>query len=377
MTRLLCYRFKDMEALVRNLDPPRYTRACAYCTARVSEHAYKQHLVALHSDCLFHCDECDTYVDRKEFILHMSTHAAEYAAKQEKKPVMRAKMLLNNKTDRRDENENDERRKCNRRTAKIADRSQVDDEPSPAPRYVDEFSDHSDAENGFEPLPESVFEAIEDSQDSRPPESIAPTVDFEPTKEPGEVKKTLKTKKCLICGREFAARSSYFYHMKHFHAQTREHECTVCRKRFGTKATLAEHEHIHSGARPYACERCGKQFGSRASLYIHEQTHGGVKRWKCTQCPRAFRWRTQLARHASRHAARRDHECGKCDRSFNVHADLLRHARTHEKQDHVCERCGLHFAQLRYLKVHTRNKHAEEEDTSGAAEQNRGDDGVQ
>lgn len=300
--RLLCCRFIEIEEyVVQTLEPPQYeaappgpsppaarSKTCAFCGAAHAEHAFREHLVAAHSDLLFHCDECDTYVDRRDFILHMSSHAVEYATKQEKMdPKLEVKrekkMKIMKKKKIKDENQNENGRKV--RKAK----SEVDTKPTGVRRSDEgsaaenEFSDHSDTENGFGPLPESVFEAIEDSQDSQPETAPAQAETDAPqtAAAPDAPRSHKKPRTCPLCGKVYKASSSYFYHMKHFHRRAREHECAACGKRFGTRAALDEHGSVHSGESLHACATCGKRFRSRAGLYIHAQTHSGVKAWAC------------------------------------------------------------------------------------------------
>ncbi|GBP49875.1 Zinc finger protein 260 [Eumeta japonica] len=277
------------------------------------------HLLSVHADRLFHCDECNTYVDRTDLIRHMSSHAVQYAAGPSPAP-----------------------------------------DAAPAPRS--DFSDRSDTDEGFGPLPDSVFEAIEDSQDGVPPSH--PHSSPLPTAMPAAVehgnRQAKKKRTCAVCTKTFTAASSYFYHVKHVHTdgESKRHECGVCGRRFGTRAYLADHTTVHTGERRFACDRCGKLFRTRASLHIHAQTHAERRPWKCTRCPRAFACRQKLARHEVRHAAERAHACTACGRRFAMRYDLQRHERTHAApQRHACVRCGAVYAQLRYLRVHCNKKH--------------------
>ncbi|CAH4034154.1 unnamed protein product [Pieris brassicae] len=228
--------------------------------------------------------------------------------------------------------------------------------PSSTDKVIDrleqnEFSDHSDTES-FARLSESVFEAIEDTRDS---------IIDKPTDEIRVIekcKKSKRTRPCPICGKVYTASSSYFYHMKHVHRQSKEHSCDVCGKKFGTRGDLEQHAAVHTAECKYACRSCDKKFRSRASRYIHEQIHEGVKNYECSTCGKCFRWRTHLHRHTLRHAADKKHECAVCGRGFSVHCDLLRHARTHAVGSYECEECRVKFAQIRYLKAHMRKKHS-------------------
>lgn len=415
-----------------------------YCPTSHPAHSYEQHLVLVHGDLLFHCEVCDLFVDRKDFIVHMSYHTLQYDAedrlrKMRKKkeaassqprppaaapappaPVPQAKPKTETKP----------------LIVKIEAKKPAVTAKTKTNVPVNEFSDHSDMDE-FGPLPESVFEAIEDTQDSQhllvedntsqtpenerlndesnkssPPENtnssnpgqclennnsvtnncsvvlepidinrcgqsmnavikntsntsnnlVPPAANTAPNtadSQPTVVGKRNRNKlrKCPLCPKEYQASSSYFYHLKYTHKSSKEHECEVCGRKFGTRSCLAQHMAVHTGQYEFECKQCQKQFKSKAGLYIHEQTHSGNKAWACSQCGAAFRWRTHLLRHAARHAGERRHACGACGRAFSVRADLLRHARTHAAGSFACDRCGQKFAQQRYLAVHIAKQH--------------------
>ncbi|XP_068619291.1 zinc finger protein 471-like isoform X1 [Battus philenor] len=353
-------------------------KSCEYCGLKQPVDIYAQHLVAVHSELLFHCNECDTYLDKKDFILHMSMHAIRYVSHDDKQPEKRSKKYRKSRSSR-DRNEKP-MGIHKQKSLKVKETTEKNkDNPKDDGNEViqeNEFSDHSDVEY-FGRLPESVFEAIEDTQDSRhddndmclSPQNDTPSENNENTDECKEsnspitsetLHKTGKNKKprtCPICSKVYTASSSYFYHLKNSHQQTKPYECDVCGKKFVNKNTLAQHSSVHDMERRLQCRQCPKRFRSKASLYIHEQSHSGVKSWVCSQCNRSFRWRTHLQRHARRHEAQKTHLCGTCGRGFSVHCDLLRHTRTHTAGSFACNKCDLKFAQPRYLKVHMRNKH--------------------
>ncbi|CAK1547532.1 unnamed protein product [Leptosia nina] len=216
-----------------------------------------------------------------------------------------------------------------------------------------EFSDHSDLDS-VTYISESVFEAIEDTQDS-----VIVNLDAEKPIVKGGTKKSKHTKirSCHICGKVYKASSSYFYHMKHTHGGSKDHSCDVCKKKFGTRGDLMQHSAVHTKECKFKCRSCDKKFRSRASRYIHEQIHEGIKNYKCPRCEKSFRWRPHLARHMLRHAAEKAHECSVCGRGFSVRCDLLRHVRTHEVGNYQCEKCDVKFAQMRYLRAHMTKKH--------------------
>ncbi|CAG5004644.1 unnamed protein product [Parnassius apollo] len=362
-------------------------KTCEYCGIKQSDDLYTDHLITMHSESLFHCNECDTYLDRKDFILHMSIHV-QYVANSDKKEALKK---LRKRKSNKDKNENavittlksnpSQNKETVEKTIKNCPRENSNNETP-----ENEFSDHSDVEY-FGRLPESVFEAIEDSQDSQcdndpelpqtsennelnenndnsdiSNECIKISKDLTPTARPASDSKTekrhKKTRTCPICSKVYTASSSYFYHLKNSHQQSKDYECDVCGKRLGNKSSLAQHASIHVSERRLECRQCGKKFRSKASLYIHEQIHSNVKTWACNQCNRSFRWRTHLLRHLKRHSAEKSHICTSCGRGFKIHCDLLRHARTHTAGNFSCEKCGVKFAQHRYLKVHMIKKHS-------------------
>lgn len=348
-------------------------KVCQYCKEEVPVEHYNQHLLQSHADTLFRCNECDKHIERKDLNAHMSGHDVHYAVSN--KHMRRQERLLNSRRNAAAKSkkakqvkkktshvskETIKTRSVTRQTKlEIQTKNNMNEEEKA-------FSDHSDNE-GFEPLPESIFQAIEDSQDSDMNfnENYNQTSEIVPTVHKEKKNKNQKIRTCPICFKEYKASSSYFYHMKYTHRGIKEHACTVCGRKFGTRANLAQHSTTHTKQCQYECNDCGKRFRSKVSLYIHIQTHNSVKEWSCEQCGRSFRWKQQLLRHGKRHAAERAYVCAECGRGFNIHYDLLRHTRTHNSESHKCQKCGVCFAQLRYLKVHTMKKHAVSDINSG------------
>lgn len=380
---LLCCRFQEVAFVVPAHAPPEYAasgratpilrKACDYCRSEYPQIDYTDHLTTAHRDRLFLCQECNNFVDRKDFLSHMTVHAIEYSSENVRKELKK-QMQLRTKREIKDENENTEM--GNNEPVLLNNmREQLEVQPAPetAARSFgkgeedqNDFSDHSDNENDFGPLPESVFEAIEDSQDSQTESTetsntnvlsgeAAITNRISKTGKAKIGKKTIR--RCSVCGKEYTVSSSYFYHVKYSHKETKEHACKICGRKFGTKGSLVQHASIHTGECPFECEECGKKFRCNASLYIHKQTHNGRKNYACTHCDASFRWKTHLTRHMTRHSKEKGHVCTVCGRGFSIKCDLLRHTRTHEAEKINCEKCGATFAQTRYLKVHLEKKH--------------------
>ncbi|CAH2044890.1 unnamed protein product, partial [Iphiclides podalirius] len=371
-----CGKFKDHAALAaQSPEAPRYpvpddtkgpSETCERGRLEQSVAVFGDHLIDAHSEVLFHCSECNTYSNGKEF--------AQHAGDGDKEANRRSRKTKRRKNSR-DKNDNAVKAEKNKASQnkenveKIArnvtrDSTAVDDETP-----ENEFSDHSDVEY-FAKLPESVFRAIEDTQDSQcdgtdPPSPNVPDAEAAESKREATAhdqngseppKKHKRPRACPICSKVYTASSSYFYHLNS-HRQS-EHACDVCGKRLRNRASLAQHAATHAGERRFGCAVCGKRFRSRAGLYIHSEGHVGSKGYACEQCGSAFRWRTHLARHLKRHSAERAHVCSACGRGFSVRSDLLRHSRTHRAGSHTCDVCHAKFAQRRYLKVHMMKKHS-------------------
>lgn len=379
LTELLCCRFQEVAFVVPAREPPEYAasrsdtpilrKACDYCRSEYPQNDYTDHLTSVHPDRIFLCEECNNYIDKKDFVSHMTAHAMEYTSETMRKEIKRQ---IRTKREIKNENENTETshnepvpqnndtRQQMRITLETTIRNIGGGEENGGNR--NDFFDYSDTEYDFGPLPESVFEAIEDSRDSHT-ESVetsntgASTSDDVLETSKAKILKQKILRRCAICGKEYTVSSSYFYHVKYSHMQIKEHACQTCGRKFATKGSLTQHASVHTEECPFECEECGKKFRSNASLYIHKQTHNGRKSHACTHCDASFRWKTHLARHMTRHSKEKKHVCTVCDRGFSVKSDLLRHARTHAAGKINCEKCGATFAQLRYLKVHMEKKH--------------------
>lgn len=168
---------------------------CPYCgAAAAGRGAHTAHLVTSHAELLFHCDECDQYVDRKDLILHMTVHAVQYSL-DDKQP-----------TSQNNNHEEKEPVVIEQPLKTVVDSS----------KEASDFSDQSDAEEGFGPLPQSVFTAIEDSPDSPPPPPPPQPNKTQDKKEcPKEKKKWARA--CPYCPKVYTASSSYFYHIRYSH----------------------------------------------------------------------------------------------------------------------------------------------------------------
>lgn len=324
---------------------------CAFCDAPFNEiNVLLSHMLDFHPDCFFHCDVCGSYVDRSQLIPHMSQHADEEDKMDENL------MEGTNETATLEKGASKEKN-----TKKSSGNSQdIEDN--------DAFSNSSHSNDRFGPIPDSVFEAIKDTEET-PAEPSPKTLEqsCEDMKQMSEklssrnVNSTqTNSRVCPICSKVFRVTSSYHYHMKHFHGGVKEHVCNVCGRSFGIKSALTSHLTVHSGEKPYSCPACSKQFRSKASIYIHyNNVHCERKTFACTMCNRSFKWKQKLLRHISSHTKEKKHICPKCNRGFAVKCDLTRHMKTHDSaKPFYCDKCGMTFRQRRYLKQHSEKKHS-------------------
>lgn len=344
---------KKLSFTSRTPKPPRVSKhseevvapnpfKCSYCyrSYRDSE-LLTSHLLDSHSELLFHCDVCGSYLDRKELIPHMSKHAEQYAEAEAS------------------------------RKAALAPLSSLPSHPLAPPPNDDAFSISSHSKDRFDPIPDSVFEAIKDTEEMSDSvgnvlpkvlEFSNPIAGTAPRDPPTPV--TVAVSKpsaivCPICSKEFRLPSSYYYHKKHFHEGVKEHTCGVCGRHFAVKSALTAHLTLHTGDKPYSCPQCSKQFRSKASVYIHyKNIHCESKKFTCTTCGRSFRWKQKLLRHIASHTKDKKYFCPTCNKGFAVKYDLTRHVKLHVVAKlHVCDKCGTNFSQARYLKIHTQKKH--------------------
>ncbi|KAJ0000601.1 hypothetical protein NQD34_012443 [Periophthalmus magnuspinnatus] len=52
-------------------------------------------------------------------------------------------------------------------------------------------------------------------------------------------------------------------------ADKKKHQCSVCKKSFGTKRVLQQHKGVHTGDKPFSCSTCEKTFSKKAHLHEH------------------------------------------------------------------------------------------------------------
>lgn len=101
---------------------------------------------------------------------------------------------------------------------------------------------------------------------------------------------------CGLCEKKFTRDHHLKMHMR-LHLGQKPYECTECDRKFVQVANLRRHLRVHTGERPYPCELCKSKFSDSNQLKSHMLIHKGEKPFKCIWCQRRFRRRQQLLNH--------------------------------------------------------------------------------
>lgn len=78
-------------------------------------------------------------------------------------------------------------------------------------------------------------------------------------------------------------------------------ECSDCKKKFSSNASLLEHMTRHTGARPLSCSVCGRKFRQVAVLKRHVTTHSNHKPFSCGICGKRFAMKVYVQSHMKTH----------------------------------------------------------------------------
>ncbi|KAL4707484.1 hypothetical protein ACJJTC_000236 [Scirpophaga incertulas] len=168
---------------------------------------------------------------------------------------------------------------------------------------------------------------------------------------------------CPNCPKVMRKRAEYFEHLDE-HAmngktmvnKSKQHQCTLCHKRYNSKVLLSDHMYQHTGDRPYSCNVCGKTFASKYSHQAHLKTHSSRPRpFKCTQCGKTFLTQQNLTQHEKTHTGIKEFVCPVCDKAFATQHNLEFHGVIHSgKKPFPCSVCGKRFARRAEIQDHIR-----------------------
>lgn len=80
-------------------------------------------------------------------------------------------------------------------------------------------------------------------------------------------------------------------------------ECKTCKKTFGYKHVLQNHEKVHTGEKSFRCEKCGRKFRRDHHLKVHMRLHSGEKPFSCLypNCDKKFVQVANQRRHMKVH----------------------------------------------------------------------------
>uniref|UniRef100_A0A1E1XMV3 Putative c2h2-type zn-finger protein n=1 Tax=Amblyomma sculptum TaxID=1581419 RepID=A0A1E1XMV3_AMBSC len=129
--------------------------------------------------------------------------------------------------------------------------------------------------------------------------------------------------------------------------------CTVCRRCFGYKHVLQNHERTHTGEKPFECRECHKRFTRDHHLKTHMRLHTGEKPYHCTHCDRQFVQVANLRRHLRVHTGERPYACELCDSKFSDSNQLKAHMLIHKgEKPFECQLCLGRFRRRHHLMHH-------------------------
>lgn len=193
---------------------------------------------------------------------------------------------------------------------------------------------------------------------------------------------------CSLCKRQFATKSSLARHnrihtgnlqqceicykkltcnlQQHMatHTEEKVFECNQCDKRFSTLQYLQRHlkrTSVHSKneiEKKIECEICHKKFADMDALMKHREIHFAEKPYECNYCHKTFITIMQLNRHEKIHFGEKVHKCQICDKRFLASSNLWQHELTHiTVKDVQCDECDRRFAAKFQLQRHKHRVH--------------------
>ncbi|XP_055083995.1 gastrula zinc finger protein xFG20-1-like [Periophthalmus magnuspinnatus] len=143
-------------------------------------------------------------------------------------------------------------------------------------------------------------------------------------------------------------------------ADKKKHQCSVCKKRFGTKQILQRHIRVHTGERPFSCLICTKTFTEKSHLDRHIKIHTGERPYSCLTCKKTFTQKASLDYHVMIHTGNKPFSCSTCEKTFSQKSNRDAHLRIHTgERPYSCSICNKGFAQSSNLKTHMRTHRTE------------------
>ncbi|XP_029173468.1 protein krueppel-like isoform X2 [Nylanderia fulva] len=132
--------------------------------------------------------------------------------------------------------------------------------------------------------------------------------------------------------------------------------CNVCKRGFGYKHVLQNHERTHTGEKPFQCPVCRKRFTRDHHLKTHMRLHTGEKPYCCKFCQRRFVQVANLRRHVRVHTGERPYLCRHCNNRFSDSNQLKAHIMVHNgEKPYECDTCHGRFRRRHHLHQHRCN----------------------
>ncbi|XP_018318612.1 protein krueppel-like isoform X2 [Agrilus planipennis] len=129
--------------------------------------------------------------------------------------------------------------------------------------------------------------------------------------------------------------------------------CGVCKRSFGYKHVLQNHERTHTGEKPFECPECHKRFTRDHHLKTHMRLHTGERPYHCDHCDRHFVQVANLRRHLRVHTGERPYACEHCQARFSDSNQLKAHLLIHtDEKPFSCEKCHTRFRRRHHLLHH-------------------------
>jgi len=76
---------------------------------------------------------------------------------------------------------------------------------------------------------------------------------------------------CHLCSKVLCNSQYLSQHIRVVHENIRDHACSFCDMKFGSKSHLIIHERKHTGERPYVCDVCNKGFAQKSLYSYHKK----------------------------------------------------------------------------------------------------------
>ncbi|XP_077577733.1 uncharacterized protein LOC144199763 [Stigmatopora nigra] len=162
---------------------------------------------------------------------------------------------------------------------------------------------------------------------------------------------------CEECGLTFKDRCALVRH-KHVHAREpkcKDHvryECASCETFFPTPQKLRLHQCEDKDDKPYHCTLCRREFQLKCSIAKHMRNHSINGTWTCQECGKSFteyrRWRCHQRCHLE------SFKCPECGLTFTHRSLMETHRSQHTKplRSFLCPTCGKTFKYKNLLQEH-------------------------